>query len=531
MATSLTAGELNSLMQSEDELGLIDVREYGEYNTSHIPGFSPLPRRLLEFRAAELVPHKGVDLVVCDDDGRRAELAAATLERMGYGRVSVLAGGANRWAYEGFPTEWGTNVPSKDFGERVQVERSVPEIDAEELERRISNAEVEVVVDTRTPQEHTSYCIPGSRSLPGGELALHIWDLVDDLETPVVVHCAGRTRSIIGTGLLQRMGFKNARGLRNGTMGWSMAGLDLEVGSRRTDAPEVSEGAKSKAEAFARKVAAEDGVQVLEINGLQEMMSRAKGETVYLIDIRTVKEFDGGHVPGFRWYPGGQAVQQSDDVVAVRNGNVVFCCDGSIRSFITASWFRQMGYPKVYAVEGGTSAWRDAGLPLESGMQSQEPFGLREAQDKVTKIEAYEVQRSLQSSSQPITLFVGTSKEFADGHVPGARWMPRGWLELWIDDLDVAKSSDLVVTCGDGSNSVLAGATLKELGFGNVSVMAGGMKRWLGEGLPVETGLTGVMSPPDDMVAFGTERNFAEAINYLRWEEELGEKYEPRPES
>jgi hypothetical protein len=56
------------------------------------------------------------------------------------------------------------------------------------------------------------------------------------------------------------------------------------------------------------------------------------------------------------------------------------------------------------------------------------------------------------------------------------------------------------------------------------------MKRWLGEGLSVEKGLTGVMSPPDDMVAFGSERNFAEAINYLRWEEELGRKYEPAPE-
>ncbi len=530
MPTSITAGELNGLMQSEAELGLIDVREYGEYNTSHIPGFSSLPRRLLEFRAEELAPYKGVHLVVCDDDGRRADLAAATLEVMGYGRVSVLAGGANRWAYEGYPTEWGTNVLSKDFGERIQVERSVPEIDAEELEQRISNAEVEVVVDTRTPQEHTSYCIPGSRSLPGGELALHIWDLVDDLETPVVVHCAGRTRSIIGTGLLQRMGFKNARGLRNGTMGWSLAGLDLEVGSQRTEAPKVSEGARSKAEAFARKAAAEDGVQVLGIDALQDLMSRSNNETVYLIDVRTVEEFRDGYVPGFRWYPGGQAVQQSDDVVAVKNGNIVFCCDGSIRSFVTASWFRQMGYPKVYCVEGGTSAWRDAGLQLQSGMAPHEPFGLDEEMDKVKSIDAHELQDRLLSSSPPSVLFVGTSQEYAEGHVAGARWMPRGWLELWIGDLGVDKSSELVVTCSDGRNSVLAAATLKELGYSNVMVMNGGMKRWLGEGLSVEKGLTGVMSPPDDMVAFGSERNFAEAINYLRWEEELGRKYEPAPE-
>lgn len=527
MPASVTASELNTLMQSEAELGLIDVREYGEYNTSHIPGFSPLPRRLLEFRAAELVPYKGVNLVVCDDDGKRADLAAATLERMGYAQVSVLSGGANRWAYEGFPTEWGINVPSKDFGERVQVERNIPEIDAEELEQRISNGEVKVIVDTRTPREHTSYCIPGSRSVPGGELALHIWDLVDDVDTPVVVHCAGRTRSIIGTGLLQRMGFKNARGLRNGTMGWSMAGLDLEVGSPLTDSEAASDDARSKAEVFARKVTSEDGVQILDIGSLQELITKVDSETVYLIDVRTVEEFVDGHIPGFRWYPGGQAVQQSDDVVAVRTGRIVFCCDSTTRGFTTASWFRQMGYPNVYAVEGGTSAWANSGLQLESGMPQQELFGLDEAQDKVRHIAPSGLEKRLQSATPPTMLFVGTSREFADGHVPGARWMPRGWLELSIDELTSDKSSELVVICIDGVNSILAAATLDEMGYQNVSVLDGGMRAWTDKRLSVETGLTGVMNPPGDMVAFGTERNWAEAINYLRWEEELGRKYEP----
>ena len=107
-----------------------------------------------------------------------------TLERMGYANGSVLEGGINRWTSLGYGSEWGVNVLSKDFGERLQVEQQVPEITAEQLEGWISRGDQFVMVDSRTPEEHHNFCIPGSRSLPGGELALRIWDLMDTEDYP-----------------------------------------------------------------------------------------------------------------------------------------------------------------------------------------------------------------------------------------------------------------------------------------------------------------------------------------------------------
>src|SRR5687768_13905942 len=121
---------LNDLLQTSSGLALLDVREHGEYNAAHIPGASSLPRRLLEFRLTQLVPCRTARLVICDDDGRRAMLAAETARRMGYAEVSVLDGGVNRWSSLGLPTEWGMNVPSKDFGERVEVQHEVPTVEA-----------------------------------------------------------------------------------------------------------------------------------------------------------------------------------------------------------------------------------------------------------------------------------------------------------------------------------------------------------------------------------------------------------------
>ena len=131
------------------------------------------------------------------------------LERMGYRDVSVLSGGTNRWAFLDLPTEWGVNVPSKDFGERVEVVHHVPEIDADDLHARIERGDSLVILDTRTPEEYRRSCIPGVvGACLAASLAFRITDVLEPMRLPdatVVVNCAGRTRSIIGTRVLQRM--------------------------------------------------------------------------------------------------------------------------------------------------------------------------------------------------------------------------------------------------------------------------------------------------------------------------------------
>ena len=367
---------------------------------------------------------------------------------------------------------------------------------------------------------------------------MHIADLVSDPEATVVVHCAGRTRSIVGARLLQRMGFSKVFDLRNGTMGWLMAGLELETGSTRLALPEVSAAGLTKAEAFAARIAAEDGVRALSIAALQELVARAERENVYLIDVRPTEEYARGHIPGFQWFPGGQAVQRADDLVAVKNGHVVFACDGRVRATVAASWYRQMGFPNVYIVDGGTTAWAASGQPLVSGESPGGPRGYDEgiggglpagydaAKAQVELITPAALDERRKGASPPVIIFVDTSRDFSNGHVPGARWVPRGWLELTIADGAPSKDTPLIVTCASGLSSVLAGAALKALGYQRVSVLGDGMAAWIRAGLPVEQGLSGVMNPPNDVLTMGTDRTWAEAIQYLRWEEELGKKYE-----
>ena len=297
----------------------------------------------------------------------------------------------------------------------------------------------------------------------------------------VVINCAGRTRSIIGARVLQRMKLPNVVSLRNGTSGWLLAGLELERGADRVELPAPSAEGRAAAEAYAARVAAEDGVRMLTVAELQKLMARATGETVYLVDVRTREEYLAGHIPGFCWMPGGQAVQRADDTVAVRTGTIVFCCDGTVRASGTASWYRQMGFANVYAVTGGTTAWKAAGLPLRRGRgRAHRAAGGRGPSPRASDLAGRAGARA-GLARPPRVLCVEPSDRFAAGHVPGARWLSRGWLELRIADVAPDAAAPIVVTDEDGHDAVLAAATLHGAGLSRRG-RAGRRQRGVAEG-------------------------------------------------
>ena len=118
MVDRISTEALKSLLEGNSKFALIDVREAGEYNSTHIPGASLIPRRQLEFQVAASAPFKNAKLVICDDNGLRADLAAATLEKMGYTNIVVLQGGINRWTSDDLPTEWAVTSPARNSARR-----------------------------------------------------------------------------------------------------------------------------------------------------------------------------------------------------------------------------------------------------------------------------------------------------------------------------------------------------------------------------------------------------------------------------
>src|SRR5438067_12070007 len=282
----LTPDALAELMASDIPHAVLDVRERGAYERGHVFRATSLPRRQLEFRMSTLVTAPATPLALIDADGALAPLAATTLAAMGYRDVRILDGGLAAWRAAGRRVVQGLNVPSKVFGERALHEWGTPQIAPHDLMRRIDKREDMVIVDSRTFEEYHRGCIPGSISVPGGELVLRIGELVERPETTIVVHCGGRTRSYIGAESLRRMRLPNPIvALENGTMGWELAGLTLERGATRS-APAPSPRSRARAADVARRVAAEDGVPAVPPDELAARLARDDGENLHVLYVR-----------------------------------------------------------------------------------------------------------------------------------------------------------------------------------------------------------------------------------------------------
>ena len=510
----IASGDLARLMQSSTPHALLDVREKAAYERGHIYRATSLPRRLVEFRLPALVPARATPLVVSDEDGRLAALTLPTLGEIGYTDVRLLAGGLAGWRSEGRPLVEGINVPSKVFGERVLHEHKTPQLTPLELWERIERGDDLVIVDARTPEEYARGSLPGAWSVPGGELVVRIAELVRHPETTIVVHCGGRTRSYIGAESLRRMQLANpVVVLENGTMGWELAGLTLERGAARW-APAPSARSRAVAALAAKRVAAEDGIPFVSPRALAARLARREDQNLYVLDVRTADEYAAGHVAGAVWAPGGQAVQATDEYVAVRAASIVLVCDGLARSVMTASRLRRMGLPDVAVLAGGLPAWTADGGAVETGLPLAVPVGWETARARVARVSPGDLGPALIVS-------VDQSDAYARGHMPGAWWLCRSRLEWTIGTVAPDRQAPIIVTCADGFASTLAAATLGRLGYTAVSVLEGGTRAWVEAAGAVESGPTRLGDEPDDVVLKPYERGRAAMERYLSWEAEL----------
>src|SRR3954463_6076261 len=281
----VSAATLRAMLLDGDELALLDVREERIFSESHLLFARCVPLSRLELRMARLVPRRTTRIVLVDDADGLAERAAEVLAAAGYTSLHHLDGGNPAWKAAGFELFSGVNVPSKAFGEFIEHESGTPSISAEELRALLQSGTDMVVLDSRPYDEYARVSIPTGVNVPGAELVLRVHDIAPSPDTLVVVNCAGRTRSIIGAQSLINAGVPNrVVALRNGTMGWNLAGFTPDIGKDRR-APAVSHGGWAWAKSAAEAVAAKLGIRSIDETALARLRADAS-RTLYLFDVR-----------------------------------------------------------------------------------------------------------------------------------------------------------------------------------------------------------------------------------------------------
>ncbi|WP_134588488.1 rhodanese-like domain-containing protein, partial [Pseudomonas aeruginosa] len=349
-----TFHDIRAALLARRELALLDVREEDPFAQAHPLFAANLPLSRLELEIHARVPRRDTPITVYDDGEGLAPVAAQRLLDLGYSDVALLDGGLSGWRNAGGELFRDVNVPSKAFGELVEAERHTPSLAAEEVQALLDARADAVILDARRFDEYQTMSIPGGISVPGAELVLRVAELAPDPRTRVIVNCAGRTRSIIGTQSLLNAGIPNpVAALRNGTIGWTLAGQQLEHGQTRRFGA-ISQDTRKAAAQRARAVADRAGVERLDLAGLAQWQDE-HDRTTYLLDVRTPEEYEAGHLPGSRSTPGGQLVQETDHVASVRGARLVLVDDDGVRANMSASWLAQMGW-QVAVLDGLSDA-------------------------------------------------------------------------------------------------------------------------------------------------------------------------------
>jgi len=360
---TLSFADVRRHLLARDEIALVDLREEHPFAQAHPLWAANLPLDLIERDAARRIPRRDTRIVLYgEQDGiDRVPAAAERFAALGYTNVHALEGGLEGWRAAGGELFRDVNVPSKSFGELVEHERHTPSLSAQEVKALIDAKADVVVLDARRFDEYRTMSIPSATSVPGAELVLRARELAPDPKTQVIVNCAGRTRSIIGTQSLVNAGLPNpVAALRNGTIGWKLAGQALDTGATR-QAPAVGEARRAEAQAAARTVAERAGVRWIALDALDTL--EAPTRTVFRFDVRTPEEYAAGHLPGFASAPGGQLVQETDHHVPVRGARIVLADDEGVRAPMTASWLAQMGWEVHVVTPVVSGAFSETGAP------------------------------------------------------------------------------------------------------------------------------------------------------------------------
>src|SRR5664279_2297173 len=356
---------VKAMLGDGGELALIDVREELIFSRSHLLWARSVPLSRLELRFARLVPRRATRIVLIDDNNGLAQRAANILAGAGYTDLSTLDGGSAAWASAGYELFSGVHVPSKAFGEFIEHSSHTPSISADELNGLMRAGTDMVVLDSRPYDEYSRISIPTGINVPGAELVLRVHDIAPSPATTIVVNCAGRTRSIIGAQSLINAGVPNkVVALRNGTMGWHLAGFTCDSG-KAARAPAVSGQGLAWAKAQAGAVARKFAVERVDRATLERWRGDA-ARTTYLFDVRDPAEYEAGHLPGAISAPGGQLVQATDLYAGTLGARIVLFDDNEVRAVMTASWLKQMGWKDVVVLpEAGQKAQHETGMPAQ----------------------------------------------------------------------------------------------------------------------------------------------------------------------
>lgn len=488
----MSQGLFSSLYTTDKPFALIDTRERRDHVNGHWFGSTNIPLSVLTPKINRLVPQRDFAIHLLDWNDATSTAAVQQLHHSGYTNIERHYSSTPDAFGHGFVK--GEYVWSKAFGELVAHTCGLPEVTPADY---IANYKDAHLFDVRPTAEYSQFTIPGSQSLPNSLLLANMEPLKNSDEL-ALLHCAGRTRSIIGACTLKAAGYKGPYAIfKGGTQSWQLDGYEREFNATRLFAKESDNAAPVKA--FLDKW----NIKHTQVDHTSLNSFAATHATHHLFDVSDDAAIGQLASHNVVKISGTNLIQQTDRSIARYHVPVVLFDHGSgSRAAFAAYWLQSMGFSVsvVYLTD---------------------------------KLESLHVQRNTPASPYPVfsidqllkhrdtsgTIFdFRSSQAFGHSHLTRSHWKN-------ISEVIAGGSQSAEAIAVIGNDITHAGETanlLKQNGW-----QIAGIYDWHSDNIDQDHVQSGALDSPIDQSALFAGRhhgNMQDSRDYLAWEEALPEQ-------
>ncbi|HJU16678.1 MAG TPA: rhodanese-like domain-containing protein [Stellaceae bacterium] len=354
----IAAAALKRRLEAGEDVLIVDSRPLAEFRAMSIPGALDCPGAELVYRVPDLA-RAPETLVVVNCAGRtRSIIGAQSLRNAGLPNpVMALENGTMGWELAGLELARGreetapppspaglerarrlADAVARRFGVRRIDDSAIARFRAEAGERSL------YLFDVRSPEEFAAGHLAGARSAPGGQLVQATDAYMATRNARIVLVDDDGVRAVMTASWLIQMGFSEVYARAGG-----LAGQTLVRGPEEREIP----GLDGPAAATIAPAA------------LQEWIDRGGAA---LVDLAPSIAYEQGHIPG-AFFAVRARLSRSLARVPRRPVLVLTSPDGIVAR-LAAAELADPGFAEVRVLDGGTAAWRAAGLPLAQGREA-----------------------------------------------------------------------------------------------------------------------------------------------------------------
>ena len=482
----MTHGLFATLYGTNTPFALIDSREWRDYVNGHWFGSTNMPLSRLTATITRLIPDRSFPIHFLDWQNKASAVAIERLNTLGYCNITIHPTARPVGFGAGFVK--GEYVWSKAFGEVVAHTADLPEVTPAEY---IESWQDALLFDVRPTAEYQLFTLPNSQSLPNSLLLANA-DALRSSGRMALLHCAGRTRSIIGACTLRAAGYDGPYAVfRGGTQAWQLDGHTREHNAARLFATDHENSATIESFmqrwhiSFSRQTTA----------NMTDFV--AANATALRFDVSDDAATGQVMEQGIIKISGTNLIQQTDRSIARYHVPVILFDHGSgSRAAFAAYWLGAMGF-EVSVV------YLDA--PLAVGPSKQRAATPSPIQRQATALKA----------DQTLRLYdFRPSAAFRGGHIAGSQWKNISEMADMTPD-----SSAILVICSDSATGIEIADLLTRQGW-----QIDGFYVWQDSDFdPAMLKTGGPDSPCDESSLFAGRHHgvLQDARDYLAWEEDL----------